>query len=244
MPAVTLLLVHGALLTSRIWSPVQSYLQNKGYNVVTLDVPGRAEDNIRAKDASLFMAADKVCKVVNMQPGPVIVVAHSQAGAIITQATKQCGDHISALVYVAAVVPHNGEKAFDLLSEADGENFDKVTTLDKSAGLYNINYQGPLIALFMADVDSGLAIKAINNMVAEPVRIGEEALQYNQEAFEEIPKFYIKTTADKIISTVTQEQFIHRDNFKKVYSMTTSHSPFISQPRLLGRYLAEIADGF
>ena len=42
----TLVLVHGALLTSKAWSSVQSYLQTKGYNVVTLDVPGRADDEV------------------------------------------------------------------------------------------------------------------------------------------------------------------------------------------------------
>ena len=40
----TLILVHGALFTSSVWIAVQSYLQNHGYNVVTLDVPGRAGD--------------------------------------------------------------------------------------------------------------------------------------------------------------------------------------------------------
>ena len=58
MSMLTLVLVHGALLTSSAWMPVQNYLQNHGYNVVTLDVPGRAEDDVPAKAVSLEMSAD------------------------------------------------------------------------------------------------------------------------------------------------------------------------------------------
>jgi pimeloyl-ACP methyl ester carboxylesterase len=37
----TFVLVHGALFTSTGWAKTQNALQNEGYNVVTLDVPGR-----------------------------------------------------------------------------------------------------------------------------------------------------------------------------------------------------------
>ena len=242
MSAITIILVHGALLTSNIWMPVQSYLQNNGYNVVTLDVPGRADDGISAKESSLLLAANKVCKVVNLQTGTVLLAAHSQAGAVITQATRQCGARIAGLAYIAAVVPRSGEKAFDMLSSQDGENFDKVTRLDNAAGVYQINYEGPLKAMFMDDANETQVKRAINNMVPEPIRLGDETLQYDQAAFDTIPKFYIQTTMDKIISPDTQQKFILRNKFKKIYTMKTSHSPFISQPKLLGQYLGEIAD--
>src|ERR1700733_11397546 len=131
MSIVTIVLVHGALLTSSAWMPVQSYLQNHNINVVTIDLPGRAEDNIPAKEVTLKMASEKVCKVVAMQTGPVVVAGHSQGGAVITQAVDQCGSRFSALVYIAAVVPHSGEKPFDLTSENDNDNFGRVTTLDE-----------------------------------------------------------------------------------------------------------------
>jgi len=189
MSITTIVLVHGVLLTSSAWIPVQSYLQNRNINVVTIDVPERAHDHIKSKDASLMLAAEKVCKVVNMQTGPVIVAGHSQGGAVITEASGLCGSRINALVYIAAVVPKNGE----------------------------------------------------NDMVAESFRLGDEALQYNQSIFNSIPKFYIKTTQDKIISPATQDKYIAREHFQKIYSLNSSHTPFVSQPHKLGRNLDEIA---
>src|SRR5437763_179903 len=76
----TFVLVHGALLTSNSWIAVQSQLQNAGYNVVTVDVPGRAEDGVKPDQVTLDKAAEKVCKVASLQVNSVVLVGHSQGG--------------------------------------------------------------------------------------------------------------------------------------------------------------------
>ena len=236
----TFILVHGALFTSSVWIGVQSYLQNNGYNVVTLDVPGRADDGIDPNNVTLSLAANKVCKVVEMQQSPVILLGHSQGGAIITQAVDQCGSRINGLVYVAAVVPLNGETAFQDLSNQDNANFDKCATFDAKANVVQINYNGPIKEMFMADATSIQSEQAIHNMVPEPANIGNETLHYDKHVFDSIPKFYIETQNDKIISLETQKKIEAKIKLNKIYSMQTSHSPFLSQPKLLGMYLIEI----
>ncbi|STX29183.1 acetoin dehydrogenase E2 subunit dihydrolipoyllysine-residue acetyltransferase [Legionella beliardensis] len=240
----TLLLVHGALLTSGIWAPVQSYLQNHHYNVVTVDIPGRAEDDISAKEATLYQAAKKVCDVARMQYGPVILVGHSQGGAVINQAINECETKIKALIYVAAVVPLNGEKPYQLLSEEDNEHFDSCTQLDEKSGLYKINYNGPLKEMFMADASLEQVQHATANMVPEPIIIGENLLHFPEDTFEKIPKFYIETTEDKIISPKTQQRMRSRIHFIHSYSLQSSHSPFISKSKQLSRLLMGIADHY
>lgn len=237
---LTFILVHGALLTSSAWMPVQSYLQNHGYNVVTIDVPGRAGDHINAKDVTLNLAVDKLCRVVNLQNNRVILVGHSQGGAIITEATNQCGANIAGLVYVAAVVPENGEKVFELLNETDGANFDKVATVNPDTGTYEINYQGPIKEVFMEDATDNQAKQAIADLVPEPARLGDEVLRYDTHLFSEIPKFYIRTTLDKIISPDTQKKYIARTHFDHVLALRTGHSPFVSEADKLGQYLINI----
>jgi pimeloyl-ACP methyl ester carboxylesterase len=238
----TIILVHGALLDSTIWSPVQSYLQNRNFNVVTINVPGRTDDGIDAKAVSLDLAAKKLCNIAALQHGPVILAGHSQAGAIITQATAECGKNIKALVYIAAVMPLNNESTFMLLSDADGNHFDQCVIADKNAGVYRININGPLKAMFMDDATPAQAKRAIATMTAEPMRIGDDVLHYNEADFKAIPKFYIKTTEDRIISPQTQDNYIRRVNLKKVYQISSGHSPFLTKPHQLGAYLVEIID--
>ena len=243
-PHPTMILVHGALFTSSAWLPVQSYLQNKGYNVVTVDTPGRLNDGVTPQKATLFAAAEKVCRVAKLQAEPVVLVGHNQAGAVITQAIANCGERIKGLVFIAAVVPWPGERPFDLLSEQDNKNFDLSAPLDDKTGLSIPNYQAPIQELFMADANPKEAQNAIMNMVAEPIVFAYDTLNYNLMTFYRMPKYYIKTTEDLIISPESQDKFLRRQAMNQVWVMNTSHCPFISQPVQLSRILGEINEHF
>ncbi|PJD93958.1 MAG: hypothetical protein CK424_01515 [Legionella sp.] len=242
-PHPTLILIHGALFTSSVWSPIQNYLQSAGYQVVTVDTPGRLQDGIAPNDATLSAAVDKVCQVVALQSKPVILVGHNQAGAIITQATASCGSYIRGLIYLAAVVPWPGERPFDMLSDQDNKNFDLAAPLETKTGLSIPDTQAPIHQLFMSDADPAQAQQAIQTMVPEPIMFAYDILDYNLEAFHHIPKFYIKTLNDVMISPESQERFIQREPMNRVIELPTGHCPFISKPILMGKMLAEIADG-
>lgn len=236
----TIVFVHGALLTSSSWAPVQSYLQNRGYNVVTIDMPGRVNDGVKAENATLTAAAEKVCKIVNLQHTPVMLAAHSQGGAIITQATKYCGENIKALVYITAVIPLPGEKPFDLFSAEDNRNFDIVAPIDTNAGVAKPDLNAPIHQIFMADASDADAKRAINDMVAEPIILADARLDYDAAIFANIPKYYIETAKDLIISPATQEKYIRRQRLVSLTIMDSGHSPFVSKPALLGSILAKI----
>lgn len=236
----TMILVHGALFTSSVWLPVQTYLQNKGYNVITVDTPGRLNDGVSSQDATLNVAVEKLCHVANMQSEPVMLVGHNQAGAIITQAIANCGPQINALVYIAAVVPWPGERPFDLLSDQDNKNFDLAAPLDNTTGLSIPDSQACIHSLLMADATDEEAQHAFANMVAEPIIFAYDRLDYNLLAFNQIPKFYIKTSNDLMISPVSQDKFLNRQTMTEIWTVNSGHCPFISQPNQLGKILGEI----
>ncbi|MCR9191130.1 MAG: alpha/beta fold hydrolase [Gammaproteobacteria bacterium] len=238
----TMILLHGALFTSDVWLPVQTHLQNDGYNVITVDTPGRLYDGVKPKDATLTAAVTKLCKVVDIQPEPVLLVGHNQAGAIITQAIAHCGKNIKGLVYLAAVVPWPGEQPFDVLNDQDNCNFDLAAPLDNKSGLSIPGSFSMIKSLFMPDADDNQAKNAVRNMVAEPIIFAYEALQYDMTAFKAMPKYYIKTTKDLIVSPESQEAFLKRQEMTRVFTLESSHTPFISQPEKLAQLFAEIND--
>lgn len=236
----TLILVHGALFTSTVWAPVQTILQTKGYNVITLDTPGRMNDGVAPQEATLSAAVEKLCRVIDLQSEPVILVGHNQAGAIMTQATAQCGARMRSLVYLAAVLPLSGERPFDMLSDQDNHNFDRCAPLDLKTGLSEPDMTAPIKALLMADAEDSAAQHAIRNMVSESITMAYDTLNYNQIQFEHIPKYYIKTTQDLMISPESQDKFIARQTLKRVFLLNTGHAPFISQPQALASILMDI----
>ena len=234
------LLVHGALFTSAVWAPVQSYLQNQGYEVLTVDTPGRAHDGISPHQATLSAAVIKVCQTAQMQNEPVILVGHNQAGAIITQATAYCPDQIKGLVYIAAVLPLPGERPFDLLSDEDNHNFDLSAPLDNALGLSIPNPEAPIQSLYMADARDEDAEQAIAAMVPEPIIFAYDVLNYDLARLQNFPKFYIKTANDLIISPKSQNKFLERQPMNHVWTVLSGHCPFISQPEKISELLIKI----
>ena len=95
--AVTIVLVHGALIDGSSWRGVYDVLTRDGYRVSIVQQPltGLDED----------VAATK--RVLVQQDGPVILVGHSYGGSIITVAGSD--PKVKALVYVAALQPDVGE---------------------------------------------------------------------------------------------------------------------------------------
>ena len=64
------------------------------------------------------------------------------------------------------------------------------------------------------------------------------------EEFRKVPRVYMKTLQDRIISMDKQEAMIKMCPPNKVLSMDTDHSPFVSSPLELHRHLLYIAQLF
>ncbi len=98
-PKPTIVLVHGAFADGSSWMEVIPLLQAEGYTVVAVQNP-------------LTSLADDVAaarRVIDDQPGKVVLVGHSWGGSVITQAGNH--DKVSALVYVAAFAPQIGQSS-------------------------------------------------------------------------------------------------------------------------------------
>ena len=87
----TIVLVHGAFAESASWDGVIDPLVSAGHPVVAASNPLRG----LASDAAA------VSDLVRTIEGPVVLVAHSYGGAMITEAANAVGD-VKALVYLNA----------------------------------------------------------------------------------------------------------------------------------------------
>jgi pimeloyl-ACP methyl ester carboxylesterase len=95
--AKNVVLVHGLYADGSSWLEVIPYLQQAGLHVTAVQNP-------------LTSLADDVAatrRVLALQDGPTVLVGHSFAGTIISEAGND--PKVSALVYVAARAPDAGE---------------------------------------------------------------------------------------------------------------------------------------
>jgi pimeloyl-ACP methyl ester carboxylesterase len=105
--SLTVVLVHGAFADSSSWVGVIERLQSNGVPVVAAANPLRGISTDSAYVASVF---DQV-------PGPVLAVAHSYGGAVISNAATGARN-VVGLVFVAAFAPDEGEKLGDVTASS------------------------------------------------------------------------------------------------------------------------------
>ena len=101
-----IILVHGAWADGSGWKGVYDILVKDGFNVSIVQEP---ETSFKED-----VAATK--RILALQDGPCILVAHSYGGAVITEAGTD--PSVAGLVYVAAHMPDAGENEAD-----DGKRF-------------------------------------------------------------------------------------------------------------------------
>ena len=154
-PVKNIVLVHGAWADGSGWKGVYDILVKDGFNVSMVQEPETSfqED----------VAATK--RVLALQNGPCILVAHSYGGAVITEAGTD--PSVAGLVYIAAHMPDAGE------SEAeDGKRF--PSDLSKSGAIKktpdNFTYLDPaqFHEYFAADLPAEQAAFMARSQVFNP----------------------------------------------------------------------------
>ena len=97
MKAKTVVLVHGAFADGSSWRKVIPPLEKAGLKVIAVQNPLDSLEN--------DVAATK--RAIRNAEGPVVLVGHSWAGVVITEAGND--RKVKSLVYVAAYAPDKGE---------------------------------------------------------------------------------------------------------------------------------------
>src|ERR1700734_3015582 len=92
----TVVLVHGAWADGSSWQATVRPLEDSGLIVIAAPIPL----------TSLSDDAAALKRTIARNQGPVIVVGHAYAGAVIATADDE---RVKALVYVAALAPDEGE---------------------------------------------------------------------------------------------------------------------------------------
>lgn len=221
----TIVLVHGAFADGSSWSKVISVLEKDGYSVTAVQNP-------------LSSLADDIAvtkRVIDAQPGPVVVVAHSYGGAVITGAAAG-NANVKALVYIAAFAPDNGEKV-----TAGSEKYAPAplnsALVPDSAGFLYVDR-----AKFHENVCADLSEAEARLMAATQKPIAGSAFDDTvaSAAWKSIPSWYIVATEDHAINP-DLERFLAKRMGAKTTELKSSHVAYISHPREVALLIEQAA---
>lgn len=242
----TYILVHGAWHGAWCWYKVVPLLEAKGNNVIAIDLPGHGEDTTRPETITLADYVNKLVGIANAQEGSVILVGHSMAGIVISQAAEELGiNKVSTLIYLDAFLPRNAESLFSLVEMVLKQlppNTSQHPTLVESiipSPDHQTNFIKPGTAewIFYHDCSEDDKKFAIAHLSQQPVAPLATPVHLTDSIYGSIPKYYILCTEGKDLD----KTFLSIHVFcKKVYQLASSHSPFLSTPEKLVEILNEI----
>ena len=219
----TIVLVHGAWSDGTIWKDVLLQLAHEGYPVQAAQIPLKSfESDVAAVELTL----DHV-------EGPVLLVGHSYAGAVISAA----GDHpkVAALAYVAALVPEAGETIGSLLAMHPSEA--RMTIGPDATGFLWLDAEFGTDALGH-DLHRGIIHLAVAVQKPASYKIFEAKL--TDPAWKRKPSSYLIATEDRILAPETQRVLAKRIN-ARVEEVAASHLVVLSQPEAVAQFIRNSA---
>lgn len=234
--APTFVLVHGAFEDHSIWDGVAAGLRRAGREVIVVDLPGRAgsDDTGEGGDApTLDRYRDALERRVAPLHAPAILVGHSFGGITISNLAEQHPEQVRTLVYLAAMLPQDGDSAL-VLSRADKSNAivpgSLVLSADHRVGRMLPSDPAAQLALFCADCDAAQAGRFKESLVAEPIEPLRTPVHLSAERYGRVDKVYLATDADRVISPQAQRTMLAATPVRKVDHLQSGHSPFLRQP--------------
>lgn len=235
----TYVLVHGAWQAPYVWDAVRTNLVNKGNQVIVVELPGHGSDTSPAYTLSIEAYRDKAIEAITKVDGKVILVGHSMGGMVITAVAEKIPSKISKLVYVGAFLPASGQSIGDLaMLDPDSK---LGASLMESADHLTLDVKRENLAyLFINDGSPADKERVFTNYRPEPAIPFGNKLTLTTENFGSVEKVYIKTLQDIVISPGLQDRMIAAAGIKTVYTVNTSHSPFLAQPKTISNLLLAI----
>jgi hypothetical protein len=112
------LLVHSPLTGPFVWHLVAEELRRRGH---TVRVPSLATQQAGERPYWRQHVGAAVRSLGRTPPEePLIVAAHSGAGALLPAVRRGLGGQVAAYLFVDAMIPHDQNSRLDLLREAEG----------------------------------------------------------------------------------------------------------------------------
>jgi pimeloyl-ACP methyl ester carboxylesterase len=209
-------LVHGAWADGSGWKGVYDILVKDGYNVSIVQEPETSfQDDVTA-----------VKRILAMQDGPSILVAHSYGGAVITEAGTDLS--VVGLVYVAAHMPDAGEKESE-----DGKRFPsdlaKSGAIKKTPDGFTYIDPAQFHELFAADLPDDQAAFMARSQVFNFA--DNFSATITTAAWRTRPSWMVVAGSDRTISPDLERWYAKRAKSHTVEVAGASHSVYVSHPK-------------
>ena len=218
-----IVLVHGAWADGSSWSKVIPLLEAKGLHVDAVQLPLTSQTNDVAS----------VRRAIARVDGPVLLVAHSYGGAVITEAGND--PKVAGLVYVAAFAPAEGESPLVL------------TLTSQPPFLQHVQPdQFEFLKLTPAGIREDFAPdlpdseQTVLGATQGPTSLASLGAPISTPAWRNKPSWFVIAAHDRVVLPTLQSMFAERMNATSI-TISSSHVAMLSQPYVVASFIRKAA---
>ena len=232
----TFLLVHGSWHGAWCWYKIVPRLERAGHTVIVPDLQSHGRDWTPPGQVTLQDYVDRICQLLDEQTEPVILVAHSRGGIIISQVAEQRPKKVSLLVYLAAFLIPTGETVLTYFYKDKDCLIVPNIEINRQQGWDMLKTEAFQAALY-ADCSAEDIALAQLLLTPEPLSPAATPLQLTQVNFGRIPRVYIELLQDRAVSPALQRLMYTQLPCQQIISIEASHSAYFSKPDALAEHL-------
>jgi pimeloyl-ACP methyl ester carboxylesterase len=211
----SIVLVHGAWADGSSWAHVITRLQSRRLKALAAPIPLTSlSDDVAALERAL-----------ERTDGPVVLVAHAYAGAVIGASINE---KVRLLVFIAALTPDEGETVGEIFyrekphPEAPQLGPDRhgfIWMPDEGFGNAFCQRASPEQSALLAATQRPIALACIQEKAPRPT-------------WKTKPSWYLVAQEDRMINPATQ-LFLARRMGAQIRSEKTDHAPLVTAPELV-----------
>ena len=230
-PRPTIVLVHGDWADASSWNSEVRRLQDRGFTVVA------PPNTLRGPSID----APYLASYLRAIPGPIVLVAHSYGGFVITNAATG-NANVKALVYIDAFAPDQHETALDLVGGTSSCVTDKgafnAVPIAGGLDLYLRWEANPPYPGFVGCFANGVNVKTAAVLAAtqRPASAAQFSDPSGPPAWKTIPSWALLGTLDNVIPETLQEKMYQRAG-AHVSRVKAGHLSLITSPDAVVRVI-------
>jgi pimeloyl-ACP methyl ester carboxylesterase len=209
----TVVFVHGAWADGSSWGTVINGVSDAGLGVICAPIPM----------TSLSDDTSALRRVIGRVDGPVVLVAHAYAGAVIASADE---DKVKGLVYITALAPDEGEAVADVFYR-DPPHADAPKLGPDETGYIWMPHDGILRAFAPhASAEEKVRLEAIQR----PLHVACIQEKATVPTWKKKPTWYLIAEEDRMIPEKTQ-RFMAERMKATIRTAHSDHTPSLTMPK-------------